>query len=52
MSRTGEAGHAVLLAERSTLTVRIDLGNDDLVLLVRKGIRKLLVRWREVLSPI
>lgn len=49
MSRTGEAGYAVRLAEWSALAIRIHFGDNDLVLLVRKGIRKLLVYRREVL---
>lgn len=48
-TRTREASHAVLLTEWTSSTVRINLGDDDLVLCVCEGVRKLLVNWCEVL---
>ena len=47
---TREARNAVLLTERPALAIRINLGNDDLILLVCESIRELLVGRREVLQ--
>ena len=48
-TRTWEASHAELLAERLANTIRVDLSDDDFVLLVGESIRQLLVDGCKVL---
>ncbi len=49
-TRTREASHAELLAEGLANTIRVDLGNNDLVLLVGERVRQLLIDGGEVLK--
>ena len=48
-TRTREAGHTKLLAERLADTIRVDLSDNDFVLLVGESVRQLLVDGCKVL---
>lgn len=48
--RTGESRNAILLSQRTTFTVRINFGDDDLILGVLESVRQLFVHRGEVLT--